>query len=40
MKSKILAAVLAAMLLLALTAYGKKLRTKRFRSKLSGYHAK
>lgn len=33
MKSKILAAVLVAMLLLALTACGKKLRTKRFRSK-------
>lgn len=33
MKSKILAAVLAAMLLLALTACGEKLRTKRFRSK-------
>ena len=33
MKSKILAAVLAAMLLLALTACGKKLRAKRFRNK-------
>ena len=33
MKSKILAAALAAMLLLALTACGEKLRTKRFWSK-------
>ena len=33
MKSKLFAAVLAAMLLLALTACGEKLRAKRFWSK-------